>query len=878
MFSHFLSKIFGTPDSRFVKKYTPFVQKINELEKIYHSMDDTNLQNQTSIFKERLHQGCSLDSLLFEAFAVVRETSWRVLNMRHHDVQILGGIALHYNFICEMKTGEGKTLMSTLPAYLNTLERKSVHIITVNDYLAKRDSQWMGEIFKFLNLSVGYLDSNGDVSERCQTYQCDIVYGTNNEFAFDYLKNHMRYDTEHMIKRKFHYAIIDEVDSILIDEARTPLIISGPADNDNQIYSKINTLISKLHRSDYDLDEKNNTSMFTDEGVEHLEKLLKEAHLLQKEDSLFSIENISLLHVSNQALKAHHLFKKDVQYIIKDSTILIIDEFTGRTMEGRRFGEGLHQALEAKEKLPIHNENQTLASITFQNYFRLYPKLCGMTGTAKTEEVEFYEIYKLNIVTIPTNKTFIRKDWPDRIYFTLEAKYNKIIELIQECHQKRQPVLVGTTSIEKSEYLSTLLKQKTGLEAQVLNARFHEQEADIIAKAGMPGTITIATNMAGRGTDIQLGGNANLLYHEQQKKTGNPPDQTTIETIQQQTLKNCQIAKEAGGLYIIGTERHESRRIDNQLRGRSGRQGDPGESTFFLSIEDDLLRIFGGDTLKSLANRMGIDKDDMIQNQWISRAIERAQHKIETQNFDIRKNLLKYDDVVNEQRKIIYEQRHEIIFSKNIHGTFEDILEDLIENFCHMHAPVNKSHLLWDKKMIHEEALRTFSMNIPVEDIITTEIHAQEFQVYLTTVTKKFIDQKMQRYSIDIWLDLEKRIFLHVLDKAWKNHLNLLDHLRSGVSLRAYAQRNPLEEYKKEAFEMFQNMLDHIRSEFILLLFQVEFRDQKEPSPIFQIPKNFTPKDAEQVDPLYQKVSRNTLCPCGSQKKYKHCHGKIVNL
>ncbi len=850
MLNYFAKKIFGSSNDRVLKKFFPTVEKINNLEKNFSKLSDDQILDKTKEFKVKVEKGCSLDEILPEAFANVREAAKRSLGQRHYDVQLIGGMVLNGGMISEMKTGEGKTLVSTLAAYLNSLNGSSVHIVTVNDYLAKRDSEWMGQVYNKLGLSTGFISNNMTDNDRKLAYECDITYGTNNEFGFDFLRDNMKFSKEQLVQSKFDFAIVDEVDSILIDEARTPLVISGAAETSSDLYNVVDKIISKLNPTDYEKDEKSKTVVLKDEFVEKLEETFRINKLLS-EGSLYDINNVTLLHHTNQSLKARYIFEKDKDYLVQDGQVLIVDEFTGRAMEGRRFSDGLHQAIEAKENLKIQVENQTLASVTYQNYFRLYKKLSGMTGTAKTEADEFFDIYKLEVVEIPTNMSMIRKDHEDEIYRTLKEKYEAIVELILNCQKKKQPCLVGTVSIEKSEELSKILNKK-GIQHEVLNAKNHMKEAEIVANAGRPGQVTIATNMAGRGTDIKLGGQETLKSFDSEKK----------------------LSKDSGGLYIIGTERHESRRIDNQLRGRSGRQGDPGESKFFLSLEDDLMRIFGSDKLDSVLKTLGLSDGESIQHAWITKALERAQKKVEARNFEIRKSLLKFDDVMNEQRKIIYDQRKEIINEIEIDNLILDMRDSFIEDFLSEEVPdvnildVNK------RKLLIEIAKNELNIEIDLEKVTGKEsFEINDIKDELIRLSDHNINIKKTKYSEQIFIYAQKSILLQVIDKSWKDHLLSLDHLRQGISLRAYGQKDPLNEYKQEAFLMFENMMKQIRQNVTKIISFVEIKTD--------VPENESQslenKDVECLENLgLKKISRNARCP-RTGKKYKNCCGKVSN-
>jgi preprotein translocase subunit SecA len=904
-------KIFGSSNDRTLKSIYRHVEPINALEKKYEVLSDTDLQAMTGEFRQRLENGAPLDSLMHDAFAVVREAAKRTLGQRHFDVQLVGGITLHQGRIAEMKTGEGKTLVATLPVYLNALSGKGVHVVTVNDYLAKRDAAWMGQIYNFLGLSVGCITNDLRDQERGAAYTSDITYGTNNEFGFDYLRDNMKYRKEAIVQRPFNFAIVDEVDSILVDEARTPLIISGPAEDSSELYIAVNKLIPKLVAEDFEVDEKQRNASLTEAGQEHIEHLLRDSGLL-KEGNLYDAQNISLVHHANQALRAHKLFALDRDYIVKDDKVVIIDEFTGRMMEGRRFSEGLHQALEAKEGTKVQNENQTLASITFQNYFRLYPKLAGMTGTALTEAAEFMEIYKLGVVEIPTNQAVTRVDGNDKIFKSLDEKQGAVVTLINDCLTRQQPVLVGTVSIEKSEKLAALLK-KEKIPHSVLNARYHEQEAQIIAQAGRPGAITIATNMAGRGTDIQLGGNLNMrVAQEVPVELPQNEREAKIEAIKQEIERDREIVRQAGGLYIVGTERHESRRIDNQLRGRAGRQGDPGNSIFFLSLEDDLMRIFGAEKMEALlAHRhIGLRDGEALTHPWISKALERAQARVEAMNFEIRKNLLKFDNVMNDQRKVVYEQRREIIEAESVEEVVSDMRHEVIEELVTRCIPAQSYAEQWDIQTLKSETHRILALDLPVEDWAKEEgIADKEITERLIEASDRKMAQKAANANPKLFRQIEKAFLLQLLDQHWKEHLLNLDHLRQGINLRAFGQRDPLNEYKAEAFAMFELLLLHLResvtqtlslvdmstpegAESVLMGPRVDPAKIKETrtdpamlgtglsAPPAEAPK---PQESATVRNLFDdknpatwnSVPRNSACPCGSGKKFKYCHGKV---
>ena len=861
MLNNIARKFFGTPNDRYLKKINLLLEEVNKLEPEVEKLSDDELKNTTLKLKELYSSHNNLDALLPEAFATVREAAKRTLGQRHYDAQIIGGIVLHQGKISEMKTGEGKTLVSTLSAYLNAITGNGVHVVTVNDYLASRDSEWMGKIYKFLGLSVGCIIPNIEDEERKKAYNCDITYATNNELGFDFLRDNMKFSFEQMVQRPFSYAIVDEVDSILIDEARTPLIISGPTEDNSELYTKINTLIPLLKEEDIEIDEKTKSVNLTEIGNENIEKILKDK-LLLKGENLYDPENVSMVHHINQAIRANKLFEKDTDYIVSDNKVVIIDEFTGRMMEGRRFSDGLHQALEAKEKVSIKNENQTLASVTFQNYFRMYPKLSGMTGTALTEANEFMEIYNLEVISIPTHKNMIRIDHNDEVYRTAEEKWEAVIENIKKANTKKQPVLVGTTSIEKSEMLSTLLK-KQKIKHNVLNARNHAEEANIIALAGATSAVTIATNMAGRGTDIQLGGNKDVIA------IFNPNQLDKIP-------KNKELALEAGGLLVIGTERHESRRTDNQLRGRSGRQGDPGESKFFLSLEDDLMRIFGSEKLDTVLLKLGLKKGEAIIHTWVNRAIQKAQEKVEGRNFEIRKNLLRFDDVMNDQRKAIYEQRKELMQVDNISETLENMRNEIIDDLVNISIPEKAYAEQWDLNSLNN-ALKKYGLDLPLSEWAkkdgVTEI---EFKNLIKKEAETKISNKIDIFGVQNMQTIEKQIMLQVVDQNWKEHLLQLDQLKQGIGLRAYAQRDPLNEYKSEAFNLFQEMLENIRNQVTTIILNIELSskipERKEEN--MTLIKEPTDNNKKINTPIIsKKIGRNETCPCGSGKKYKNCHG-----
>ncbi len=908
MFGAIAKRLFGTANERFLKTLNRSVEAINALEPGLTSLSDADLIARTDMLRGRLEAGEQLDAILADAFATVREAARRVLGQRHFDVQLKGGIVLHQGKIAEMKTGEGKTLVATLPVYLNALAGKGVHVITVNDYLAQRDADWMGAIYRFLGLSVGCIVHGLGDDQRRAAYACDVTYGTNNEFGFDYLRDNMKFRLPDMVQRSFNYAIVDEVDSILIDEARTPLIISGPAEDSSELYIRINRLIPHLADEDFEKDEKARAVSLTETGNERMEELLREEGLLVAGD-MYDVANVSLVHHGAQALRAHKLFTRDVDYIVKDDKIIIIDEFTGRMMEGRRYSDGLHQALEAKEGVTVQQENQTLASITFQNYFRLYPKLAGMTGTAMTESEEFSEIYNLDVVDIPTNVPVRREDFDDEVYRTASEKNDAIVAQIEDCQQRGQPVLVGTVSIEKSEHLSALLK-KHKIRHNVLNARYHDREAQIVAQAGGSSTVTIATNMAGRGTDIQLGGNADMrIRHE----LSDADDDAGRARIRAEVAAGRETVLAAGGLMIIGTERHESRRIDNQLRGRSGRQGDPGASKFYLSLEDDLMRIFGSNRIDGMLQRLGLQAGEAITHPWVNKALEKAQQKVEARNFDIRKNLLKFDDVMNDQRKVVYEQRRELMQVEDVSQTVTEMRHSVIEALVQRHIPPNAYAEKWNIEGLHTEVMRIFALDLPLADWAKEEgIADAEIRDRLTDLADRMMAEKAANYGVDIIRMIEKSLLLQLLDQVWKEHLLTLDHLRQGIHLRSYGQRDPLNEYKREAFNLFEAMLERLRERVTQVLAHVELRQEQpleEALPPPTLPSHMvesrqdpafagqteegdfeagaavtaspvrsrqTTVSVNPADPsTWGRVARNAACPCGSGKKFKHCHGQL---
>ena len=932
MISVLARKLFGSANDRRIRSYRPRVEAINALESELEALSDEALRARTEAFKEQLANGSTLDDILVAAFATVREASKRTLGQRHFDVQLIGGMVLHEGRIAEMKTGEGKTLVATLPVYLNALAGKGVHVVTVNDYLARRDAEWMGQIYAFLGLSVGVIVHGLSDDERREQYARDVTYGTNNELGFDYLRDNMKYRLEDMVQRGHVYAIVDEVDSILVDEARTPLIISGPLDDRSDFYNTIDTFIPKLDKSDYEVDEKQRTVTLTEVGMTRLEDMLREAGLL-KSEALYDVENVSVVHHINQGLRAHRLFQRDKDYIVRNGEVVIIDEFTGRMMPGRRYSEGLHQALEAKEHQPIQPENQTLASITFQNYFRMYQKLAGMTGTALTEADEFLDIYGLEVLDVPTNMPMIRVDDDDEVYRTAKEKYRAILALIHDCKTRGQPVLVGTTSIEKSEQLAELLR-KEGWEQHdfsdpnafaalysgdegaskakvfaILNARYHEQEAYIVSQAGVPGAITIATNMAGRGTDIQLGGNADMrIRHELADVTDEAARERRIADIRTQVARLKEKALGAGGLYVLGTERHESRRIDNQLRGRSGRQGDPGHSKFFLSLQDDLMRIFGSDKLDGVLQKLGLQENEAIVHPWINKALEKAQQKVEARNFDIRKNVLKFDNVMNDQRKVIFDQRIELMKDETVAETIADMRRDVVDTLVAKFVPENAYPEQWNTKGLKEELTRVLGLDLPVDEWAKEEgIADEELIARVERRADEHMAAKVAQWGPDVIRYVEKSILLQSLDHLWREHLLMLEHLRQVIGLRGFGQRDPLNEYKTEAFQLFEALIQHLREAVTAQLMRVEIMQAPPPEPP---PESLPFMEAHHINPAtgedemamsdavatmvrsagaatsasaarnpkdpasWGKVGRNEVCPCGSGKKFKHCHGR----
>ncbi len=906
--ANWLSQLFGSRNQRLLHGYTKSVSRANALEASLKPLSDDQLRARTEELRKRLAEGVALDELLPDAFATVREAARRTLGLRHFDVQLIGGMALHHGKIAEMRTGEGKTLVATLPAYLNALPAKGVHVVTVNEYLAQRDADWMGPVYRFLGLSVGVIKSGQTPDEKRAAYACDITYGTNNEFGFDYLRDNLAFRLEDRAQRGLSFAIVDEVDSILIDEARTPLIISGPAEESTELYVKINQLVPGLKRQeaeegegDYWADEKSRQVHLSDAGHERVEELVSQAGLLQPDQSLYDAANIRILHHLNAALRAHALYHRDVEYIVRGGEVIIVDEFTGRTMQGRRWSDGLHQAVEAKEGVRVREENQTVASITFQNYFRMYSKLAGMTGTADTEAFEFQQIYGLEVVVIPTHRAMVRKDQPDFVYLSAKDKFEAIIEDIRDCVARGQPSLVGTTSIETSEFLSGLLK-KQDIAHQVLNAKQHEMEASIVAQAGRPGTVTIATNMAGRGTDIVLGGNLEAELHQH-----DPADEAGRKHAREEWQKRHDAVLAAGGLHIIGTERHESRRIDNQLRGRSGRQGDAGSSRFYLSLEDNLMRIFGDpERTKRWLQTAGMKEGEVIESRMLSRQIEKAQRKVEAHNFDARKNLLDYDDVANDQRKVIYQQRTELMAAEEIGDAIAGIRHEVVNGIIDRYMPTNSVEEMWDVPTLTQTLEREFAVLLDIKgwleaDSSTTD---QDVRAKVIAEINRSYEAKEQVYSPPVVRHLEKVIMLQQLDSHWREHLAAMDYLRQGIHLRSYAQKNPKQEYKREAFELFTSMLERVKSETVSLLSRMQLRSQAEVEAEelerqqrleramrfqHEAPEALAPQPPEvEVDPSQpaapivqfvrdtKKVGRNEPCPCGSGKKYKHCHGALA--
>ncbi|GAB3334763.1 preprotein translocase subunit SecA [Marilutibacter aestuarii] len=913
MLNNLLTRVFGSRNDRLLRQLQRSVARINALEPEIEKLSDAELQARTPEFQKRIQDGESLDKILPEAFAVCREASRRVLGMRHYDVQLIGGMVLHLGKIAEMRTGEGKTLVATLPVYLNALEGKGVHVVTVNDYLARRDSAWMGKLYNWLGLSVGVVYPGMPHGDKRQAYAADITYGTNNEFGFDYLRDNMALSKEDKHQRELNYAIVDEVDSILIDEARTPLIISGPADESPELYIKVNRIVPNLVRQesedgegDFWVDEKQKQVHLSEAGQEHAEKLLRDAGILQgDEDALYSGQNLSVVHHLNAALRAHAIYQRDVDYIVRDGEVIIVDEFTGRTLAGRRWSDGLHQAVEAKEGVPVQRENQTLASITFQNLFRMYNKLSGMTGTADTEAYEFQNIYALEVVVIPTNKPVQRKDHPDAVFLNRNGKYRAVANEIKEANAKGQPVLVGTTSIEVSELLSRQLRE-AGIHHEVLNAKQHEREAHIIAQAGRPGAITIATNMAGRGTDIVLGGALEAELEALEASTGAPVDEVTRARLKSEWQARHDAVKQAGGLHIIGTERHESRRIDNQLRGRAGRQGDPGSSRFYLSLEDNLMRIFAADWVQKVMARMGLKEDDIIESALVTKQIANAQKKVEAHNFDIRKNLLDFDDVNNDQRKVIYGQRDELLEAESVQDNIEGIREDVVDEIVARYVPLDSVDEQWDLQGLEAGLEHELGVKVALGELVagSDEIDARDIAEHVAKAVEAHFAEREAQLGSETTRQLEKHIMLNVLDQNWKEHLARMDYLRQGIHLRGYAQKQPKQEYKKEAFELFSEMLDKVKREVVTLLARVRIRTEEEIALMEAQERAAAEAKARQMQFQHAdvggygadeeaaataapgqgfqqaarampKVGRNDPCPCGSGQKYKHCHGQL---
>ena len=905
-----LNRILGTRNQRAIRGYMKTVAKINGYEASLTQLSDDELRQKTQVFKQRLGAGESLEDLLIEAFAVVREASHRTIGLRHFDVQCVGGMVLHHGKVAEMRTGEGKTLVATLPAYLNALMENGVHIITVNDYLAQRDADWMRSVFEYLGMTVGVNLSGMSHEEKQQAYACDITYGTNNEFGFDYLRDNMVFEIDQRVQRPLFYCVIDEVDSILIDEARTPLIISGQADQSSELYGKINTLIPGLtqqkteegveeediadeNRGDYTLDEKNRVAILTEQGHQAIESRLVDNGILQEGDSLYDIKNITIMHYVNAALKAHTLFQRDVHYVVKEGQVIIVDEHTGRLMDGRRWSDGLHQAVESKEGVQVQLENQTLATITFQNYFRLYEKLSGMTGTADTEAFELRKIYGLEVLVIPTNKPMIRDDKADQVFLTQKEKFQAMLSSIQEASDRHQPVLVGTASIESSEILSHFLKQ-AGVKHEVLNAKQHEREAHIIANAGLPGAVTIATNMAGRGTDIVLGGNI-----ESEIAALESPTEEAVSKVEAEWQTRHDRVLEAGGLHVLGAERHESRRIDNQLRGRSGRQGDAGSSQFYLSMEDNLLRIFAASRMSNMMRKLGVKEGDVIEHPWINSAIEKAQRRVEGMNFDVRKQLLEYDDVANDQRKVVYNQRHRLLERDDISQSVKEIREEVVEDLVALHLPADMLEEQWDVSGLEQQLLQDFGVKVTIKDWLAKDdsLNAENLPEKVVAHLEEAYQNKESDFKEGMLRKIEKAVMLQLLDSAWKDHLAAMDQLRRGIHLRGYAQKNPTQEFKRESFEMFKEMMDALKYDFISTSAKVEMQVEEEPvmsQPQPEMTFNHQESNSLSSDAVTSlpsgddvgaaqesyvrpqpKVGRNELCPCGSGKKYKQCHGRL---
>ena len=914
MLNRLLTSVFGSRNERLIKQLQRIVAKVNALEPQMQALSDDELKAKTTEFRDRVGQGESLDKLLPEAFAVCREASVRVLGMRHYDVQLIGGMVLHMGKIAEMRTGEGKTLVATLPVYLNALEGKGVHVVTVNDYLARRDAAWMGKLYNWLGLTTSVVYPGMPHSDKHAAYAADITYATNNEIGFDYLRDNMALSKDDRFQRSLNFAIIDEVDSILIDEARTPLIISGPADESPELYIKVNRIVPLLTRQeteegegDYWVDEKGKQVHLSETGQEHAEQLLREAGILEADESLYAPQNIHVVHHLNAGLRAHGIYQRDVDYIVRDGEVIIVDEFTGRTLTGRRWSDGLHQAVEAKEGVPVQRENQTLASITFQNLFRMYGKLAGMTGTADTEAYEFQSIYGLEVVVIPTNRPMVRKDHPDAVFLNRAGKYRAVAAEIKDAHERGQPVLVGTTSIEVSELLSEQLKAE-GIAHEVLNAKQHEREAQIVAQAGRPGAVTIATNMAGRGTDIVLGGSLDAELEALEAETGAPVDEATKAKLKAEWQQRHDAVKAAGGLHIVGTERHESRRIDNQLRGRSGRQGDPGSSRFYLSLEDNLMRIFAADWVQKVMARMGLKEDDIIESPLVSKQIANAQRKVEAHNFDIRKNLLEFDDVNNDQRKVIYQQRNELLEADSVHDNIVGIRDDVVADIVERFVPPESVDEQWDLPGLESTLAQEFDQRLPVVVLAREkeELDAEGIRRYVQEALEQAFNDKEAQVGAETMRMLEKHIMLNVLDDNWKQHLARMDYLRQGIHLRGYAQKQPKQEYKREAFELFSEMLDKVKREVVTMLARVRIRSEEEVAALeaqeraqaeaqarqmqFQHPDMGSlgadeeaaavaapdRQGFQQAIRAMPKVGRNEPCPCGSGKKFKHCHGQLA--
>ena len=910
MLNSLLTRVFGSRNERLLRQLERSVTRVNALEADMEKLSDDELKAKTPEFKQRIANGEALDKLLPEAFAVCREASRRVLGMRHYDVQLIGGMVLHLGKIAEMRTGEGKTLVGTLPVYLNALEGKGVHVVTVNDYLARRDSAWMGKLYNWLGLSVGVVYPGMQHADKHGAYACDITYGTNNEFGFDYLRDNMALSKEDRFQRGLHYAIVDEVDSILIDEARTPLIISGPADESPELYIKVNRIVPNLVRQateegegDFWVDEKGKQVHLSESGQEHAETLLREAGIIGEDDSLYSGTNLSVVHHLNAALRAHAIYQRDVDYIVRDGEVIIVDEFTGRTLAGRRWSDGLHQAVEAKEGVPVQRENQTLASITFQNLFRMYGKLAGMTGTADTEAYEFQSIYNLEVVVIPTHNPVQRKDHPDAVFLNRAGKYRAVLNEIKDANAKGQPVLVGTTSIEVSEMLSEQLRE-AGIHHEVLNAKQHEREAQIVAQAGRPGAITIATNMAGRGTDIVLGGSLEAELAQLEADTGAPVEEVTKSRLKREWQQRHDAVKAAGGLHIIGTERHESRRIDNQLRGRAGRQGDPGSSRFYLSLEDNLMRIFAADWVQKAMARMGLQEDDVIESGLVTKQIANAQRKVEAHNFDIRKNLLDYDDVNNDQRKVIYGQRNEVLEVESVKDNIDGIREDVVADTVARYVPPGSVDEQWDLPGLEATLAADFGVAIDLQQLVREreELDFEGITAHVQQEVTRYFEEREAQLGPETMRMLEKHIMLNVLDQNWKEHLARMDYLRQGIHLRGYAQKQPKQEYKKEAFELFSNMLDKVKLEVVTFLARIRIRDEDEVAQMEAAERAQAEAQARQMqfqhadmgglgadeeaaqvsnaqatgNAAFANVGRNDPCPCGSGKKYKHCHGQLA--